>query len=465
MGLPIPKKTDGISFIPALNKSRNVSERSLYSEVFIPRSFNWSELKGIRKGKWFYIDAPQPELYCIGENQTEAQNLINKYPAAGDRLKKDMEGLDEQINVKKEIFHALKAERERAFGNGDALEEKQETEKTLKEKKEKVESIKQETRQIYPTLSDKQRQKQTTEKILQDIQHESKAVEQLISNRAASLGFSTLEELQSSLLHPEQREALEQKKESIDYEIAHYTAELETIREKLGEEDPKRVTVESLEDLSIEIQEARKRKDELGQELSVVLDRLERHEASEKEYGRLIQEMEQQEKVCDRINDEKSFFETAGEVEIRMRVRELMLERLLEHSNRHLEELSGRYYLRRREKNGLELEIEDVFQHRARRPVNTLSGGESFLVSISMALGLSDIAGNGRKIESLFIDEGFGYLDDETLYNVLSTLKNLKNTRKMVGIISHVKMLEDEIPTKIKITKLSGGMSRLDVVA
>jgi DNA repair exonuclease SbcCD ATPase subunit len=82
-----------------------------------------------------------------------------------------------------------------------------------------------------------------------------------------------------------------------------------------------------------------------------------------------------------------------------------------------------------------------------------------------MALGLSDMTGNGRKIESLFIDEGFGYLDDETLYKVISTLKNLKTAGKMVGIISHVKRLEDEIPTKIRISKISEGVSRLDVVA
>jgi exonuclease SbcC len=121
--------------------------------------------------------------------------------------------------------------------------------------------------------------------------------------------------------------------------------------------------------------------------------------------------------------------------------------------------------LRRSEKQGLALEIEDVFHQKARRPVKTLSGGESFLVSLAMALGLSDMAGNGRKIESLFIDEGFGYLDDETLYNVISTLKNLDTIGKMVGIVSHVKRIEDEIPTKIRINKISEGVSRLEMVA
>jgi exonuclease SbcC len=175
--------------------------------------------------------------------------------------------------------------------------------------------------------------------------------------------------------------------------------------------------------------------------------------------------MEEQEKICDRMREEKEFFESAGEADIKKRVQELMLERLLEHSNPRLEELSGRYYLRCREKFSLALEIEDLFHQRARRPINTLSGGESFLVSLAMALGLSDIASNGRKIESLFIDEGFGYLDDETLYNVLSTLKNLKTNGKMVGVISHVKRLEDEISTKIRINKISAGVSGLEVVA
>ena len=206
-------------------------------------------------------------------------------------------------------------------------------------------------------------------------------------------------------------------------------------------------------------------KDELKETLTAAVNRLKHQRVMEKEYEQKIRKMEEQEKIWDRIHKEKDFFESAGEADIKKKVQELMLERLLEHSNRQLEELSGRFYLRRPEKHGLALEIEDVFHQRTRRPVKTLSGGESFLVSLAMALGLSDMAGNGRKIESLFIDEGFGYLDDETLYKVISTLKNLKSIGKMIGVISHVKRLEDEIPTKIRISKISEGVSRLEVVA
>ena len=97
--------------------------------------------------------------------------------------------------------------------------------------------------------------------------------------------------------------------------------------------------------------------------------------------------------------------------------------------------------------------------------MKTLSGGESFLVSLCLALGLSDMAGKHRKIESLFLDEGFGVLDDEMLYKVMSALKGLRANGKTVGVVSHVKRLAEEIPTQIRLEKGPGGSSLITVVA
>ena len=103
--------------------------------------------------------------------------------------------------------------------------------------------------------------------------------------------------------------------------------------------------------------------------------------------------------------------------------RQLLLKQLMEETNRHLTALSsGRYTLKPATENVLGLHIEDALQARALRSVKTLSGGESFLVSLCLALGLSDMAGQHRKIESLFLDEGFGVLDEEMLYKVMSAL-------------------------------------------
>jgi exonuclease SbcC len=93
--------------------------------------------------------------------------------------------------------------------------------------------------------------------------------------------------------------------------------------------------------------------------------------------------------------------------------------------------------------------------------MNTLSGGESFLVSLALALGLSDMAGQQAEIRSLFIDEGFGTLDDNALDLALTTLENLQAKGKTIGIISHVKTLKERIAVQIRLEKGSSGFSTL----
>jgi len=107
----------------------------------------------------------------------------------------------------------------------------------------------------------------------------------------------------------------------------------------------------------------------------------------------------------------------------------------------------------------------DTYQADAVRSVNTLSGGESFLVSLALALGLSDLASHKTQIDSLFIDEGFGTLDAETLDIAITALENLQASGKMIGIISHVEALKERISTQIQVKKMSGGVSKIEVSA
>ena len=90
--------------------------------------------------------------------------------------------------------------------------------------------------------------------------------------------------------------------------------------------------------------------------------------------------------------------------------------------------------------------------------------GEKFIISLSLALALSDLASSNVRIDSLFIDEGFGTLDSNTLETVISTLETLQSQGKMIGIISHVENLKERIPTQIQITKKSNGVSSVNIV-
>jgi exonuclease SbcC len=142
----------------------------------------------------------------------------------------------------------------------------------------------------------------------------------------------------------------------------------------------------------------------------------------------------------------------------------LTLDHLLNLANHHLERLHARYLLKRKMTGELELEIVDGWQGDVARDTRTLSGGESFLVSLSLALALSDLVSHETSIDSLFLDEGFGTLDGDMLEVALNALDALNASGKMIGVISHVEGLKDRIATQIKVEKGGGiGHSRLIV--
>ena len=166
----------------------------------------------------------------------------------------------------------------------------------------------------------------------------------------------------------------------------------------------------------------------------------------------------------------KNLADTAGgtltgkqKVELETYIQMAFLDRILRRANLRLLTMSGgQYELKRqedsgnrREKAGLELDVVDHYNGTL-RSVKTLSGGESFKASLSLALGLSDeiqaLAG-GIQLDAMFIDEGFGSLDDESLSQAMKALTSLADGNRMVGIISHVTELKEKIENKIVVTK------------
>ncbi|MBU0973896.1 MAG: hypothetical protein KKC20_24875, partial [Proteobacteria bacterium] len=141
----------------------------------------------------------------------------------------------------------------------------------------------------------------------------------------------------------------------------------------------------------------------------------------------------------------------------------LTLDHLLYLANKRLHHLHGRYLLARKTGEDLSLEVKDTWQADIVRDTKTLSGGESFLVSLALALALSDLVSSQTSIDSLFLDEGFGSLDTQTLETALDALDNLNSSGKMIGVISHVEAMKERIATQIIVEKKSGlGISQLD---
>ena len=140
------------------------------------------------------------------------------------------------------------------------------------------------------------------------------------------------------------------------------------------------------------------------------------------------------------------------------------LDILLDVANSHLKEFSGRYMLSRISRDSLGIKVIDLEMMSDCRSVHTLSGGETFLTSLAMSLALSTISSNRMSINSLFIDEGFGALDSETLKSAMDALEQLQNQGRKIGVISHLNEMIERIPTRITVTKNNNGKSRIEII-
>lgn len=150
-------------------------------------------------------------------------------------------------------------------------------------------------------------------------------------------------------------------------------------------------------------------------------------------------------------------------LKFRVFAQSLTLENLLSYTNSHLQEFAQRYHLQRVPGSDLELQVVDRDMADEVRSVHSLSGGESFLVSLALALGLASLSSNKIQVESLFIDEGFGSLDQETLDIAIASLDTLQSLGRKVGVISHVPVLVERIGAKVVVEKLGGGQSSVSV--
>ncbi|HNX92020.1 MAG TPA: AAA family ATPase [Syntrophomonas sp.] len=139
----------------------------------------------------------------------------------------------------------------------------------------------------------------------------------------------------------------------------------------------------------------------------------------------------------------------------------LTFEIMIGHANQQLQKMSDRYLLLRSPNQALELNVIDNYQGGEVRSTANLSGGESFLVSLALALGLSQMASHKVSVDSLFLDEGFGALDEDALDIALNTLAGLQHEGKLIGVISHVSALKERISTQIQVSSQAGGRSIL----
>ena len=209
-------------------------------------------------------------------------------------------------------------------------------------------------------------------------------------------------------------------------------------------------------DLSVSLKQCQQEIGQFSQQLS-------HDKANKAQQQSLLEQIKVAQLALDDLSHLNALIGSADGAKFRGFAQALTLANLVHLANAQLERLFGRYQLQCQQTDTLALEVVDTWQGDTARDVKTLSGGESFLMSLALALALSDLVSNKTSIDSLFLDEGFGTLDNNTLEVALDALDNLNASGKMIGVISHVDALKERIGVQIKVKKLNGlGVSSLD---
>ena len=276
--------------------------------------------------------------------------------------------------------------------------------------------------------------------------------------------FENAAALRTAKLKTEEAERLIALEKRFSEQANQLAGELKSHRESIAKlREQKTPEGEAREKLEAEKTEVEKQVEDLGNRIATLREQLRldgENRATFKERTASLDADRARLKIWERL---RGLIGDAKGNKFREYAQDISLSLLIRHANRHLERLHERYRLRRCEGDKLNLEIEDLFQAGVTRPMESLSGGESFLASLALALGLSDLAGRNVQIDSLFIDEGFGSLDSDTLEIAISALEGLRQSNKMVGVISHVEILKERISTQIIVEKEPNGTSRLSV--
>jgi exonuclease SbcC len=225
---------------------------------------------------------------------------------------------------------------------------------------------------------------------------------------------------------------------------------------KPTDEEPKEFLTTSIEETTQSLNQKRERITEIG----VLFANHEKGEAKTKQFEK---ELTEKSVVTENWRKLNELFGSADGAKFKVLAQGYTLDVLLGYANTHLKDISQRYLLERVSPDSLSLQVVDLDMLSEVRSVHSLSGGESFLISLSLALGLSSLSSNRMRVESLFIDEGFGSLDADTLRGAMDALERLHTQGRKIGVISHVAEMTERIPTQIQVIKTVNGKSKIEI--
>lgn len=366
-------------------------------------------------------------------------------------------------------YQVITQDRANIFGGRPAEQLELELKQSVEQAQQKLDQVKEMLQQLSIDLTKANTQKEELENAINTLQIDATATAQKIENWLGDynhkndqlLSIETLYELlalQNSWIEAE-RNALQ----LIEEEVTKESSILDERKQLLDVHQQKVLSERSLNELNeliaIKKPEAEQQKQKKGE----IGFKLHQNETNKSQISSLLNDIAKQADITENWSKLNEIIGSADGKKFRQIAQEYTLDVLLGYANIHLHELTSRYKIERIPAT-LGLQVVDLDMGDEVRTVYSLSGGESFLVSLALALGLASLSSSRMKVESLFIDEGFGSLDPTTLNIAMDALERLHNQGRKVGVISHVQEMTERIPVQIKVSKQQSGKSMVEVL-
>lgn len=295
-----------------------------------------------------------------------------------------------------------------------------------------------------------------------------KALDTLRRERSGLLKGKSADEAEAAVARREGELNLALEKARKEVETAQnglsgLQGELKQIASSIEELQVRQKQIEFPEQLPEAIKKQQEENLNTERSLSIIEARLLQQAKNKAVVEQIAKELSEKQSVADRWAKLNKLIGSADGAKFKVIAQSYTLNLLLLHANKHLSYLSKRYKLQQ-VPGTLALQVVDCDMCDEIRTVYSLSGGESFLISLALALGLSSLSSNNLKVESLFIDEGFGSLDAESLRTAMEALEQLQMQGRKIGVISHVQEMSERISVQVQVHKKVNGKSVLSVV-
>lgn len=391
------------------------------------------------------LEAKRAEYHRLEMEAQRGRALL----AERDRLTSELHELDQRLETIERKIRAV-------TDHPSPLAERQ----ALKRKLDQLERELSQARGAFEEASQRLSQLEAMLKLRKaQLERERQEAEKRLGVAAEALsahGFRTMAEVEAAYLPPNEIERLREDIESYQRKERHLREQISTLQQEIGPQPPTEEDYQKaqakLEAMERDFRALSERRAVLEREVSHLRGRLKQAKALRAELAQTLQEFHRYRQLAEDLRDDR-FQEFL--------LKELFGELVAGASDR-LFEMTGRYRLEYEEGS---FSVIDEEHGAERRRAETLSGGETFLASLALALELSEQVcrhAGGVVLESLFIDEGFGTLDPEALDKVATTLEGLLETGRMVGVITHLTELAERLPARIVVERrLSGSMLRV----